>query len=821
MPELAAAEAPPASKATLRDERRDRAWAALAAGVAVVAMRGAFTLSSVYHVRDLAYQYWPLHVWFSETVARGDSLLWDPYPAFGQSAIADPVRHLFFPPVVLLRLLLPQLVAFNLTVALPFPVAAVGMFAYLRRHVSGPAASLGAIAFAVSGPFLGSGDFLNMAWAVALVPYVLLAADRLAERPSGSSFALVAVCFALQFLAAEPVTLVTTGALVTAYVAVAAQGPSGLAARARRVAAFVAAGATGFLLAGVQSLPFVESYLASARSTGIRSGYHTIGSVHPLSLVETVMPALFGDPVLRYFTTPPWLSALNVGFEPIVYSVYVGLPALALASIGLWASPDRAWALFWLVVLVFATLLALGVYTPVFPALAELPLARSFRFPSKFSIQAAFAVAALAAAGWHALAANAVTREQRAAGLLPVALVALAAVALLAVVVAAPGVPTSAVGSFADVFAITNRDVAVARLVDSLELLLPRLAGIAGATAFFIWLHGARPAFARLALVALFATLSFDLLVATSTLNPTASAAVYDPPAWAASTREHPSDRVYVGSRESTGMPGDSTVWSAGRYADERPDMAVRASESTVVATCPSAYRLRDTFSNDTAMQWPAEYRHFQTRFRSASRDERLRFLDRVGTRYFMLPYAPYADARLVSDVPGLELPRVYEREPAMPRAAVVLEAKVVPGPNAQTDLMFSAEHDPSRAVLLDAEPPAPTPAAEPAAAATAEIVEDVASRVVVRASVPAPDGYLVLADSYDSHWTVTVNDRPAPLLRANGLFRAVRLGAGVHTVRFEYRPRTFYAGAVLTPVVALALAWLALRERRTKPNER
>jgi hypothetical protein len=242
--------------------------------------------------------------------------------------------------------------------------------------------------------------------------------------------------------------------------------------------------------------------------------------------------------------------------------------------------------------------------------------------------------------------------------------------------------------------------------------------------------------------------------------------------------------------------------------------MVVRAGEITTFAAYPSAYRLRDTLSNDAIAIWAAEYRHFQVRFRTAARAERLRYLERVGTRYYLLPYAPFPDAREVADVSGFDLPRLYERAPLVPRASVRLEARVELAPNAQTDLMFDEAFDPSRVVLLDATPPEPTPGGAPSASAAAEIVEDAAGHVVVRASVPAPDGFLVLADTFDRNWTVEVDGQPARLLRADGLFRAVRLGAGDHVVRFEYRPMLFYAGVAVSLATALALALASLGGR-------
>jgi len=72
-----------------------------------------------------------------------------------------------------------------------------------------------------------------------------------------------------------------------------------------------------------------------------------------------------------------------------------------------------------------------------------------------------------------------------------------------------------------------------------------------------------------------------------------------------------------------------------------------------------------------------------------------------------------------------------------------------------------------------------------------------------------------VLLDSYDDDWRVTVDGQPASLVRANGLFRAVRLNPGRHAVVFAYRPRAFLLGAALSSAALLVMAGLLWPPRR------
>jgi uncharacterized membrane protein YfhO len=47
----------------------------------------------------------------------------------------------------------------------------------------------------------------------------------------------------------------------------------------------------------------------------------------------------------------------------------------------------------------------------------------------------------------------------------------------------------------------------------------------------------------------------------------------------------------------------------------------------------------------------------------------------------------------------------------------------------------------------------------------------------------------VVLNDPYHPWWAAEVDGREAPVLQANGLFRAVAVAAGAHRVRFVFRP--------------------------------
>ena len=69
----------------------------------------------------------------------------------------------------------------------------------------------------------------------------------------------------------------------------------------------------------------------------------------------------------------------------------------------------------------------------------------------------------------------------------------------------------------------------------------------------------------------------------------------------------------------------------------------------------------------------------------------------------------------------------------------------------------------------------------------------------------PTP-GILLLGDTYDPGWRARVSGQSTPILRVNALFRGVALPPGDHVVTFDYQPRSFYAGALITFLTVLFL---------------
>ena len=788
-------------------------WAWLAVAVSTVPVAGVFSYRQVFYLRDLSLTFWERHLWLRRSLWSGVWPLWDPYIGAGQSAVADALHQMFFLPALVLRMAGTEVVGFNLWVAAPFPLAALGAYFFLSRRFSRQAAALGAIAFAVSGPVVSTGNMPNLSWSVAAMPWVLWAADRAIRCRRPADFALLSAVFALQALAGEPVTLAATGATAVAYAlwigGEVADRPGTWLRGSGTVALALALGMAG---AAIQLLPLTHAVADSWRPYGTSKD---LWALHPLAVAEMFTPHLFGssfDGIER--SAFPWMEALNSGREPLFYSIYFGTALAAVALFGAIAGWRRPWSGFWSVVGAAALLGALGPHTPFYPFLcAHLPVISSFRFPVKYLVVVALAVAALAAAGWDALApSDRETAEPRTrlmartlGATLPLS-VAVVGGALLALCLRYADAASAMFSKLASHEGVKDPTAAAAYLVRTIPWTTSPVVLLALAGAFLLILGSARRNQAGLARAALYALVIAELLMAALGLNPTFDARYFQRPRWIEATRGDQQARFYFGGRLAVkGLGDDPDSPHEFQAPLELSPLGAQALAGAQELSFPAVWHAREMLSYDLPVLWPREFRTAGMRFQKAGRQARDTFLWRTGVRYRILP-ASVGGARPSVPLEFFQETRLFDWGPAYPRVSIVPDAVVVPSVSRQIDLLFDSGFDQARSVALISPEPSAWGRTGRAAGASARIEKEGANEVVVRASVPPHGGYLLLLDSYSPDWRVTVDGGQATLLRADALFRAVRLVPGAHTVVFAYRPASFYWGAAISALAALMM---------------
>ncbi len=637
--------------------------------------------------------------------------------------------------------------------------------------------------------------------------------------PSARGVALLAAVVAFQALAGEPVTLAATLSVVVPF-ALVVSPPLGAtwSERGRRAGYVVAGIGLGVLLAAIQLMPTAEAAVWAERW---RAGGDDLWSLHPLMLLETLIPHLFGDYLTsRMLTAVPWMQALNTGREPFFFSLYFGIPLLTLSLFGVLGG-DRRWSMFWCACGAAALAGAFGSYTPIYPLIRDhLPVVNTFRFPVKYLVVLAIAVAAAAAAGWQALACRERATTGRYRRARSGASWSAVAVGVAAYAIAGGFIYFTTPAARALFDAATALELA--RPIDAAEFMLkalPRLAtvlmllSVAAAVLLFVAAGNRREA--PMARAALSALVAGDLLVRAWGVNPVLDPQYLKGAEWFAETAIDPHARFYIGGKLNGAIEFRDLDAPAALYAPEGLTAAEsRAAIHGQTAHYASGWRQRELLSADLALLWPREWHVATDRFAQAPRAARELFLDRAGVRFRVLPsrladvHAPLMKVRYLQDA------YLYDWGSVAPRASVVTSASIVPDTATAIDWLFTPGWDSRTSAMLDRALPAAGTSGSPHDA-FASITVDRANRVVVDAGAPAGGGFLVLLDSFAPDWRVTVDGVPAELARANGLFRGVHLAPGRHLVEFRYRPQAFLWGAAMSALAFITIMG-ALAIRRT-----
>jgi hypothetical protein len=128
----------------------------------------------------------------------------------------------------------------------------------------------------------------------------------------------------------------------------------------------------------------------------------------------------------------------------------------------------------------------------------------------------------------------------------------------------------------------------------------------------------------------------------------------------------------------------------------------------------------------------------------------------------------------------------VFDFTGALPRAKLYSNWQVNTNDAANLKTLADLNFDPAKTVLISTPQTDLPVVATNENSGTVEFISYAPKKIVFNANAPAPS-VLLLNDKYDANWRVTVDGKPAGLLRCNYLMRGVYLPAGQHTVAFKF----------------------------------
>jgi hypothetical protein len=849
-------------------DRVDWALAAtLALGTLAMFWKVIFTPSMLF-LRDVFNYTYPSTRFIQEMCRHGALPYWNPYLNYGQPLLENP-NLLFFYPYTLFIILLPIDLAYPLFYIVHFALAGVGTFLLARRWGQSPqAAFFAGFVFAFSGPLLSLGNLYNHAACASWMPWALLATDRVvrgrdvaqasrpverghpartqgrdahasgqdARAPQGETLAtqkavrpwiLLTLVFSMQFLAAEPFTLIATFGLCLAY-ALYIRGtsrPLASATNLRSVTGFVLAGCLMIALCAAQFLPSTELLSHSRRGAqGLRYSETSNWSFHPLLLMEMLVPDFYG-PAL---TSPTkWNALAEDGNSPYFVSVFTGFVPLFFALAGWALSEDRRRNFVAGSAIAFLVL-AFGHFTPVFSlAYLLVPLLTLVRFPVKLLVPVVMLVAILAGWGVDALRTDTGQwKARRNRALFPLAILLACSLAICAAAWTAPNLialPTQ--------WALIRQGRARVEAGDMAQFLtglfriyVPGIAGFALFGLLLLLALGQKKAWARMA-VPIFALLGLAQLVQVNyRANPAVPRAffTYRPPVLSRFSGQPGSYRFDAQPRNAT-VTADTKDLQGFVSFEAVPEVAGLPSiaqgdfqQKLVLGAGSMLEGVEGSLNLDIERSLPPFlYDAWIYMLKQAPDTLHLDcLLGRANVKYIVRARRrDSSGSRLLGEVfNGSPKPSyLYEDLYFLPRAYVAGTAIFTNSPLETLGRIASPDFDALGSIILAAEPGDSPPVVGAGPAGQVEFITRQPNQVTLKADLSRP-GYVVLLDRYDSNWHATIDGREVPVLRANQLFRAVYSGQGEHVILFYFRQRGLMAGMFITGITIVALLWLYMR---------
>jgi hypothetical protein len=722
---------------------------------------------------------WRFLAW--ENIQQGMIPLWNALNGMGAPLLANYQLALFYPPgwLVYLFAALGGITwlawSHTLLVVLHLIWAGLGMARLARKIGLQPLAqSLCGLSFGLTGYFVARGGFFSMVWAGAWIPWIFLYTSDLGmpvwtEAGSGRQKNLhlpLVLAIALQLLAGHAQLCWYSLTLAALWVVAGGWVNSGFRQAGSNLVKFTLAAMVAVIISSVQLLPTLEYLQQSQRSAAV--GYETAMtySFWPWRLISLFAPDFFGNPGSGNYWgyASFWEDAAYIGLVPMLLalSTFTGLflkkkkdPLLNKFSplnTFLWCCAG------------VGILLALGKNTPIFPILYKyVPSFDMFQAPSRFMVWFVLAFCLLAGIGveiWH-------TPTGKGLYWFRLATAGMAAVTIGAIL--------SGIFIKGDIHFSFIRAAAIAGIW-----------GLGGGLLTLLKTPVEKKGRQAIWQAAVVLWVGMDLVSAGWNLNPSLPAPFYQAlePGVKLIGQATNGQRLYL-------SPNDEYLLKFARFFRFDDYGLIEDATHFSQVILPDVNLVKGIASvNNFDPLVPARYARWMDNLASLPADQVLPWLSlmNVGTVESLEIDNPLG----VSFTTQQASNAFYWTNCAFP-ASGAEDAWT----KLNRELSHLPEGQPFRKVVLEAET---GPAAACDQAGSAMIDQTGVSNSEVQLDVSsAKSGWLVSSNTWYPGWIAQVDGKNVPLLRANYLFQAVWLPAGIHRVSLIYRPVVFYAGACLS----------------------
>jgi hypothetical protein len=729
---------------------------------------------------DFIEQNFPYRLFAARSLNDGVFPFWNPYVFSGMPFFADVQAAVLYPLNALLTFfvrddwLSPILLEYQVVLH----IGLAGMFLWLLARDFGLSrlpALIAAMTFMFSAFFTTHIFHVNLIHAAAWFPLAFLFVKRSLERTSILYAGLAAATLAAAFLAGYPQLMVhgyyALGAWFLFMLILRVKtGTAAPGREAKQGALFAGLIALAVALSAVQLLPTQELGAHSARPT-LGFAESCEGSFRLYRFVTLLIPKFFGSPDSIYWGVS--LADINAGMHSYwETAMYVGILPLLLAAIAvaLVRSP-AVW--FFSGLGAVSILLAMGDSFFLYWVFYKLlPGFDRFRVPARFAFMFSLSIAMLAGFGLQALMRHIhdfspLSRRRLSRIILSIGCLGIGAALFVSLGVLRPAV--------ADFIAQSGRfdPSVIERLVD--ERVYPAVieqtwlfALFLAASAALLMLRIGQKAGARQFGAAALALLFADLCVfgygyAARQTDPREVYATA-PLIEQLRTQSH-KELFRINMRDS--RPGTTDL--GGR------NMLLQKNQGSV----------HELFLMEG-------YNPLRLGRQLIDRNEQI--LDILNVKYF------------IQSSPRTQQIGFALNEDRLPRAWFAASHIIIPDEQRILSTLKDPDFDPRQTVVLESRPPAGPPDASAGAAQATVTIDDYSLNEITMTVTSDRPGYVVLSEIYYPNWRARVNDKDAPLYRADYALRAIPVPAGRSRIQCSYRSPAFRRGLIITLFGLIAL---------------
>lgn len=731
----------------------------------------------------------------AHSIHEGRGITWNPWIFAGWPQISDPQSLIFVPVFFVLALLDPDPSAQAMDAAVFVQLGVGGLFLALWFRDRGwhPAAGVvAALSFAFGGSAAWRLQHTGQVMSFAMLPVVLFCVERMVARRSIWWGLWTGVAAGFLALGRDQIALLSLYYLTGHVLWEIFTHEKPVRHLGRTILPGLAVILGGLLVVAV---PVTMTLLLAEHSNRPEIDFVGAGkgSLPPEALISTVIADLFGqgDQKVDYWGPPsPAFGYTDVYLAQNMGAVYAGaIPILTILVAGLGRGRLFAKEIGWqAIAAVFFVLYTIGWYTPAFRLFYDLmPGVDLYRRPADATFMIGFSIAVLG--GW--LTHRLLTEPRRPPSSVAVKLVQ--AAILIAVFAMLP----IAFGLHADRLALVWKPLATSLVFAVLAALV-----LVAARA---WVRdgSARGGALAAALLGLFTTvdLAWNNAPNESTAYPSATfdalnTGTRDPVV--GFLKKKVAENDHGDRRDRVEMVGIGFHW---------PNLGMLHGLEHTLGYNP--LRIAEYARATGAIDHVAipEQKTFSAL--NPSYDSLL--VDMLGLRWIAISVpieqvdktlrpgrltevAHFPAIPGIYPAPGRPETWIWENPRALPRVVLVDRPRTVDFGQILAEGRWPDGFDPRREVLLshdgEGAVEGPMPAADAAATppGRAEIVKYLNSEVAIDATMERA-GFLVLFDAWHRWWQVEIDGRPAEILHADLLFRAVRVPEGRHRVRFTFHP--------------------------------